>query len=155
MVEFEVTTWIAAPPAGCFDLARDVDFHAESLAHTGERVVDRPGHRLLELEDEVEFDGRHFGVVQRHRARITALEVPNFFRDEMVRGAFRSFAHDHRFEPMGEGTLMRDRIEFVAPFGWVGWIVERVVLSPYLKRLIAQRGLEIKRAAEDASKPTP
>ncbi|MEO1633199.1 MAG: cyclase/dehydrase, partial [Bacteroidota bacterium] len=89
MVEFEVTTWIAAPPAVCFDLARDVDFHAESLAHTGERVVDRPGHRLLELEDEVEFEGRHFGVVQRHRARITALEVPNFFRDEMVRGAFR------------------------------------------------------------------
>ncbi|MEL6770918.1 MAG: hypothetical protein AAFP18_07625 [Bacteroidota bacterium] len=85
MVEFEVTTWIAAPPAVCFDLARDVDFHAQSLAHTGERVVERPAHALLELGDEVEFEGRHFGVVQRHRARITGFDAPVFFRDTMVR----------------------------------------------------------------------
>ncbi|MEO1077168.1 MAG: cell division protein, partial [Bacteroidota bacterium] len=55
------------------------------LAHTGERVVERPAHALLELGDEVEFEGRHFGVVQRHRARITGFDAPVFFRDTMVR----------------------------------------------------------------------
>jgi hypothetical protein len=43
---------------------------------------------------------------------------------------------------------MTDRIRFVAPFGPVGWIVERVLLRPYLQRLIAVRGQEIKREAE-------
>ena len=58
MTELEVQTRIAAPPDVCFDLARDVDVHAESLGHTGERVTDRPDRALLELGDEVEFEGR-------------------------------------------------------------------------------------------------
>ncbi len=148
MTTLEVQTHIAAPPHICFDLARDIDFHARSLAHTGERVTRRPDHRLLELGDEVEFEGRHLGVRQRLRARIESFDRPHQFRDVMVRGAFRSFAHDHMFESTIGGTLMRDRIQFVAPFGLIGTAVERVVLRPYLTRLNTARGREIKEAAE-------
>lgn len=35
---------------------------------------------------------------------------------------------------------MTDRIEFTAPFGPLGWLVERVLLRRYLERLIAGRG---------------
>ena len=148
MAAFEVRTAIASPPAVCFDLARDVGFHVESLAHTGERVVDRPAHDLLRLGDEVEFSGRHLGVRQRLRARVTALDRPASFRDEMVRGAFRSFVHDHVFEPTPRGTVMIDRVRFVAPFGAVGRMVGRWVLRPYLRRLLAMRGEDIRREAE-------
>ena len=151
MVSLEVQTYVAAPPAVCFDLARDVDFHAQSLAHTGERVIYRPGRALLELGDEVEFEGRHFGVRQRLRARIEQLDRPRAFRDVMVRGAFRSFAHDHVFEPVAGGTLMRDRLRFAAPLGPLGWVVERLVLRPYLARLIAARGRALKHAAENGA----
>ena len=151
MINLEVQTHIAAPPEVCFDLARDVDFHARSLAHTGERVTHRPEHSLLELGDEVEFEGRHLGVRQRLRARIVSFEKPHQFRDVMVRGAFRSFAHDHIFEPSAGGTLMRDRLQFAAPLWPLGLAVERAVLRPYLARLIAARGREIKNAAEQAS----
>ena len=148
MTHLNVRTPIAAPPEVCFDLARDVDFHARSLAHTGERVTARPDHSLLELGDEVEFEGRHLGVRQRLQARIEAFDRPHFFRDRMVRGAFRSFTHDHLFEPSTEGTLMTDRLRFAAPLWPLGILVERVVLAPYLRRLIAARGREIKAAAE-------
>lgn len=148
MTDLDVRTRIAAPPDVCFDLARDIGFHAQSLAHTGERVVHRPDHALLELGDEVEFEGRHLGVRQRLRARIDAFDRPRRFRDVMVRGAFRSFSHDHVFEPVEGGTLMRDRLRFAAPFWPLGVVVERVVLRPYLARLIAARGREIKEAAE-------
>ena len=151
MTDLEVQTQIAAPPEICFDLARNVDFHAQSLAHTGERVTHRPDRALLELGDEVEFEGRHLGVRQRLRARIESLDRPHQFRDEMVRGAFRSFTHDHVFEVSAGGTLMRDRIRFAAPFWPLSVVVERVVLRPYLARLIASRGLEIKNAAEQLS----
>ncbi len=148
MTHLEIQTYIAAPPETCFDLARDIDFHARSLAHTGERVVDRPDDALLELGDEVEFEGRHFGVRQRFRARIESFDRPRQFRDVMVRGAFRSFVHDHLFEASEGGTWMQDRIQFAAPFWPLGIVVERVVLRPYLARLIAGRGREIKEAAE-------
>ena len=155
MTQLEVRTPIAAPPEVCFDLARDVGFHAESLAHTGERVTDRPAHDLLRLGDEVEFEGRHLGVRQRLRARIESFDRPRHFRDVMVRGAFRSFAHDHEFAPSAGGTVMTDRLTFAAPLWPLGVVVERVVLTPYLRRLISGRGQEIKAAAERVSAAEP
>lgn len=156
MTTLEVRTPIEATPEACFDLARDIDFHALSLAHTGERVTDRPDYQWLELGDEVEFEGRHLGVRQRLRARIDSFDRPHQFRDVMVRGAFRSFAHQHLFEPAEQGTIMVDRIEFTAPFQPIGAWVERAILVPYLRRLIKGRAREIKREAEraaDASSP--
>ena len=150
MLRFEVETHVAAPAERVFDLARDVDFHARSLAHTGERVVYRSGSGLLRLGDEVEFEGRHFGVRQRLRARIDRFDRPRSFRDVAIRSAFRVFEHEHRFEPVPGGTRMTDRVRFAAPFGPAGWIAERVVLRPYLRRLVAARGREIKREAEGA-----
>ncbi|MCC9196949.1 hypothetical protein QNO08_07935 [Arthrobacter sp. zg-Y820] len=37
------------------------------------------------------------------------------------------------------GTTMVDRIEFEAPFGVVGQLVEKLVLARYLKNLIEAR----------------
>lgn len=151
MTRLEVRTPIAAPPEVCFDLARDIDFHARSFAHTGERVTDRPEHGLLRLGDEVEFEGRHLGVRQRLRARVDAFDRPRHFRDVMMRGAFRAFTHDHVFEPTAGGSVMIDRLQFAAPLWPLGVAVERAVLVPYLRRLIAGRGQEIKAAAEQTS----
>ena len=155
MTHLVVRTPIAAPPEVCFDLARDVDFHARSLAHTGERVTVRPERDLLELGDEIEFEGRHLGVRQRLRARIDSFDRPRHFRDVMVRGAFRSFTHDHEFAPSAGGTVMTDRLTFAAPLWALGVVVERLVLAPYLRRLISGRGREIKDAAERASAAEP
>ncbi len=148
MLKFEIETLIVASPEICFDLARDIDFHAQSLAATSEIVVDRPARGLLELADEVEFEGRHLGVVQRHRARIMAFDRPWHFRDEMVHGAFRAFVHDHDFEVRSNGTLMRDRVQCSAPLGILGRLVEIIVLKPYLRRLIRARARAIKVEAE-------
>ena len=153
-MEIEVVTRIEAAPGVCFDLARDVEVHAETLAETGERVTLRPAHRLLRLGDEVEFEGRHLGVRQRLRARITAFDRPRHFRDEMVRGAFRSFVHDHAFAPEAGGTCMTDRVRFEAPGGLLGRLVERAVLRPYLTQLIAARGRALRRLAETTAPPS-
>ena len=61
-----IETFIHAPVELCFDLARDVNAHAESAAFSAERVVE-PGRTrgLLEVGDIVAFEGRHFGMKQR------------------------------------------------------------------------------------------
>src|SRR5687768_13694369 len=115
MYRLTVTTSIAAPLSTCFDLAHSVDAHVQSAAGTGERVVGGRMSGLLELGDEVTWEARHFGVVQRLSSRITEFRPPTFFQDRMTRGAFRFFEHDHLFEPHDGRTLMTDVLKFEAP----------------------------------------
>ena len=153
MVHLRVSTDIAAPPHVCFDLARSVDAHLASAEDTGERAVGGKTTGLLGLGDEVTWQARHLGVTQRLTSRITASEPPHFFQDRMTRGAFRSFEHDHRFVSDASGTVMIDELRFAAPLGPVGWLVERLVLTPHLRRFLVRRGAALKRMAEEDWQP--
>ncbi len=146
-----VATEIEAPPERVFDLARSVDLHVESAADTGERAVGGTTSGLLNLGDEVTWRGRHLGVWQNLTSEITLFSRPTHFRDSMRRGAFRRMDHDHFFEQTAAGTLMRDVIEFAAPFGWAGRIVDALVLQHHLRRFLIQRNEILKRVAEGSS----
>ena len=154
MASFRIVTVIAAPIRVCFDLARDIDFHTRSMARTGERAVAGRTSGLIELGESVTWEARHLGVRQRLTSRITAFDRPIHFRDEMTAGAFRSFAHDHRFEERNGGTIMTDEVAFRSPFGPLGWLVDSLFMTGYLRRLLAGRCLAITLEAEaDAGWP--
>jgi ligand-binding SRPBCC domain-containing protein len=148
MYRLRITTWINAPASTCFDLARSVDAHLKSAAGTGEKVVAGPSTGLLGLGDEITWEGKHFGMTQRLSTRITAFRFPAFFQDRMTKGAFRYFEHDHLFDPKDGGTTMTDVLSFRAPFGPVGWLVERLLLRPHLRRFLIARGIALKAMAE-------
>ncbi|MEO8877235.1 MAG: SRPBCC family protein, partial [Polyangiaceae bacterium] len=93
-----IETFIAASPERCFDLARDVQAHLGSTSDTEERAVAGVTTGLLSEGDEVTWEAVHFGLRLRLTARITRFEKPHLFVDEMIRGAFESFEHEHRFE---------------------------------------------------------
>src|SRR4051794_3939009 len=113
MHTIRVVTNIGAPAARCFDLARSVEAHVRSTRASGERVVAGRTSGLLELGEEVTWEGRHFGIRQRLTSAITRYERPRFFQDRMVRGAFAAMEHDHLFEARGDGsTDMVDVIRF-------------------------------------------
>ena len=147
----ELTMVIAAPVDVCFDLARTVDVHVQSLQHTGERAVAGKTTGMLGLGEEVTWRARHFGVMHEHQSRITAFEAPRHFRDSMVRGRFRSFEHDHFFDAFQGATRMRDVLEFRSPCGWLGRLVDRFVLRRYLTRLLERRNQALRRLAEAAA----
>jgi ligand-binding SRPBCC domain-containing protein len=64
----------------------------------------------------------------------------------MVRGAFRSFVHDHYFEADEQlGTRMLDELRFAAPLGALGWVAEVTVLHRYF---LLERNARIPRVAE-------
>ncbi len=151
-MRIELHTPIHAPPQVCFDAARSIDLHQQSLAHTGERAIAGRTSGLIGLGEEVTWRGRHFGVWLRHTAKITAFEPPRHFRDTMTRGAFAVFEHDHFFAPAGDGTAMRDVLEFRSPLGGLGWLVDRLVLRRYLERLLRARNEVVKAAAEAAAR---
>ena len=72
MMEFEVETLVDAPLERCFDLSRDIDLHTRSLAHTAESAVAGRTSGLLDLGEDVTWEGHHFGIRQRFTSRITA-----------------------------------------------------------------------------------
>ena len=148
MAHIEIVTRIEAAPERSFDAARDLDLHVRTMTHTGERAVAGRTSGLIELGEEVTWEGRHFGVLHRHTSRITHYDRPRHFCDAMVCGRFASFKHDHYFDPDGSGTLMRDVIEFRSPFGLVGRIVDALVLTAYMTKLVTRRNAGVKSAAE-------
>jgi ligand-binding SRPBCC domain-containing protein len=140
---------IDAPPDRVFDLARSIDFHSVSLAHTGEEAVGGRTSWLIELGESVTWRARHFGVRQHLTSRISAFDRPRYFQDTMVRGAFAWMVHDHYFDAApGGGTVLRDEFRFAAPLGILGRIAERLVLRRYMTRFLETRNAVLKRTAE-------
>lgn len=148
MPVIDVTTRILAPIQRVFDLSRSVDLHTASTAQTGERAIAGVTGGLMELGQEVTWRARHFGIWQNLTSRITAFEPPTYFRDSLVRGAFRRFDHDHFFSQQGDITVMRDVFDYESPFGVFGRMADRLFLERYLKQFLVTRNAVIKATAE-------
>lgn len=147
-MRIHLETLVAAPIERVFDLARDLDFHTRSLAHTGERIVGGRSGGLIELGEEVEWEARHLGLRLRLRSRITAFDRPRSFVDQQVRGPFAHYSHRHAFVEEARGTRMLDDWEHVVPLGPIGWLVDRVCLGRYLRCLLERRNQALRSEAE-------
>ncbi|MGV9295723.1 SRPBCC family protein [Amycolatopsis sp. NPDC003676] len=149
MTRFEVCTAIAAPPQCAFEVSLEIEIHLESRSGSGERVVGGVRSGRMRLGDTVTWQARHFGLRWQMTSLISVHEPPGRFVDEQVRGPFRRWRHEHRFEPDGNGgTLMRDTVDFAAPLGWLGRTAEAVALNRYLPKLIRIRNEQVKAVAE-------
>ncbi|HTE20056.1 MAG TPA: SRPBCC family protein [Armatimonadota bacterium] len=154
MPRIELHTRINAPIERCFDLARDVGAHCETAAFTRERVLP-PGRTagLLELGDEVIFEAVHLGVRRRLRARITEMERPTRFVDEMVEGDFQRLRHVHEFRREGDVTVMRDVIEWTSPLGLLGRLADRLFVERHLRWFLATKQAKLEGLAEEGQEP--
>ncbi|MCA9044302.1 MAG: SRPBCC family protein [Planctomycetaceae bacterium] len=131
-----------------FDLARSIDVHIQSTAQTKERAVAGRTSGLIELDEEVTWEATHLGVRQRLTVRITQFDRPTHFRDSMIRGAFARFDHDHWFEPVESGTLMKDVFDYTSPYGLLGNLADALFLRRYMTNLLRTRNDVIKSIAE-------
>ena len=108
---------------------------------------------LIGLGEQVTWKATHFGVPFKMTSRVIAMTAPDRFVDEQIKGPFREFHHEHRFERHGDGTLMIDIIDFTSPVGLVGRMVDQIVLERYMAKLIKERNDFLKTAAEAQSPP--
>jgi ligand-binding SRPBCC domain-containing protein len=151
MVKILLETWINAPVERVFDLSRSIDAHTESASTTQEKAVAGKTSGLIGPGETVTWSAVHFGLRQRLTVRITEFERPTYFVDEMVSGAFKSMRHRHELAEAKGGTLMTDTFEFEAPLGWLGRVVECLVLESYMRRFLETRNAHLKALAESNS----
>jgi len=144
----QLRTEIKGKPELVFDLSRSVDLHQISTRHSNETAVAGITSGLMRLNDSVTWRAKHFGIYQRLTSTITAIDRPNFFVDEMVSGAFRSFRHEHHFEELNGGTLMLDTFAYRSPLGVLGRMADALFLKRYMTDLLEMRNAVIKEYAE-------
>lgn len=144
----EIETVIQADVKACFDLARNIDFHQDSLKYTKEKAVAGRTSGLIELGESVTWEAVHFGVKQQLTSRITEFDAPNYFVDEMVSGPFKSFRHEHHFSSIKNETIMTDYFYFKSPYGIFGQLVNKLFLKRYMTKLLNTRNLHLKNIAE-------
>lgn len=134
-----IETLIDAPPERCFDLVRDPRTQAEPRpVITGEYGV---GQRVT-------FTSRRFGVSRDLKVEVTEFDRPRRMVDEMKEGLFAAFRHIHEFIPHGNGTLMRDTIEWTSPLGILGKIADGLMLKRTLEKIVRGRNAKLKSLAE-------
>lgn len=148
MARITLETLINAPVERVFDLSLSIDLHKQSMAKTNEEAIAGRTSGIIQEGETVTWRAKHLGVTQKLTVKITKVEKPNYFKDEMVKGAFKSMAHEHIFEAKGDRTLMIDVFEFEAPFGPIGRLFNALFLENYMRTLLTERNDAIKRVAE-------
>ena len=148
MPTIHLTAFISAPAERVFDLSRSIDLHKKTMAHTGEQAVAGTTAGLIELEETVTWKAKHFFRTRVLKVKITAMNRPESYTDEMVNGDFKSLKHEHHFKQINNGTLMIDLFSFEMPYGGFGKIAARLILKSYLKKLLEQRNQSIREYAE-------
>lgn len=148
MPKIELKTEIKADKEIVFDLSRSIDLHKISTEHTKEEAIAGKVSGLIGDGEWVTWRAQHFGIYQTLTSKIIEFERPDYFVDEMVKGVFKSFRHQHDFKDLDYGTLMIDSFEYKSPLGILGNLADSLFLKKYMKTLLEKRNQTIKEFAE-------
>lgn len=135
-----------------FDLSRSIDLHKVSMSHTNEIAIGGKTSGLINLNETVTWQAKHFGFTQKLTSKVTQLVKPYVFVDEMVSGAFKSFKHIHYFEENEGSTTLYDVFMYESPLSILGKIADFLFLKRYMRKLLEKRNRDIKFYAENNKK---
>ncbi|MGB5162887.1 MAG: SRPBCC family protein [Thermoanaerobaculia bacterium] len=90
----------------------------------------------VRLDSRIEYRLRWRGLPMLWRSIITELQPPHWLVYEQAQGPFRSFRHEHSFEPSEQGVVVTDRILY-SIFG--GSWIDRTLVGPDLHRILRYR----------------
>lgn len=148
MSKIHLTSFIKAPAQRVFDLSRSINLHQVSTAATNEIAIAGTTSGLINKDETVTWQARHLFKTRKFTSRITAMQSPEFFVDEMIAGDFKNFKHEHHFKATNNGTIMIDVLQFESPYGTLGKLVNFIFLKSYLQQLLHKRNAVIKEYAE-------
>ena len=131
-----------------FDLIRSIDLHKISTSKTKEEAIAGKRSGLISLGETVTWRAKHLGFTQELTSIITDENTPTFFADEMKRGIFHSFRHEHHLQKEGNCILIKDVFIYKSPLGWLGKLADILFLKNYMKRFLMERNQVIKTYAE-------
>jgi len=79
------------------------------------------------------------GIPMRWMTEITTVKEGKFFIDEQRIGPYKIWHHQHHFEAIEGGVEMTDIVDYVVPLGFLGRLVEPILVRPKLKQIFDYR----------------
>ena len=70
---------------------------------------------------------------------ITYVEDYRYFVDEQRYGPYKMWHHEHHFEELEGGVMMRDKVSYKIPFGIFGKILHSLFIKSQLKKIFSYR----------------
>jgi ligand-binding SRPBCC domain-containing protein len=138
---------IDAPIADVFAFHLDTR-NAARIAPPGQRVLSVEGTFPLRLGSEARLRVRQLPLPsQTWLVRVVQLEEPTLIVDEMLRGPFPAWRHEHRFAELPDGrTELTDHVDYRLPAGALGrvanaLVVRRILLATFRSRQARTRAL--------------
>ena len=148
MTTIHLTTKIKAPKQIVFDASRDIGIHQQSASPSKEKAIAGVTSGLINLNETVTWRGKHFGFYLTHKSRITAMSLYDSFVDEMEKGKFKSFKHEHLFKEENGVTIMKDHLQYETPFGIFGELFDILFLEKHMTQFLLERNKTLKEASE-------
>jgi len=96
------------------------------------------------------------GLQVKWRTLIRDWQPPHRFVDEQLRGPYRTWIHEHAFEPHEGGTICRDTVTYDVPGGPLRGVVHKLFVGKQVDRIFAYRAAELQRRfapEDDAPRP--
>jgi ligand-binding SRPBCC domain-containing protein len=87
----------------------------------------------------INYSLRVHGLPLRWTSEIVEWEPPHRFVDLQLRGPYKLWRHEHRFEARDDGTLISDTINLSLPLGFLGQIAYKIKVHSDLQEIFAFR----------------
>jgi ligand-binding SRPBCC domain-containing protein len=72
------------------------------------------------------------GIPFHWKTEISKWEPPFIFVDKQLKGPYKVWIHEHRFEEKDNKTYMTDTVEFLSP----GWILEPLINKFFIEKKV-------------------
>ena len=151
MTTINLTTKIKESKQIVFDVSRNIDIHQQSASKSNEKATAGVTSGLINLNETVTWRGKHFGFYLTHKSRITTMDLHDYFVDEMERGKFKTFKHEHFFEEENGTTIMKDRLQYETPSGMFGELFDILFLEKHLTQFLIERNKILKEVSEKST----
>lgn len=92
----------------------------------------------------INYSLRVHGIPLRWTSEIVEWEPPHRFVDLQLRGPYKVWRHEHRFEADDGGTLIADTINLALPLGVLGQIAYKIKVKSDVQEVFAFRENKIR-----------
>ncbi len=148
MARIHLTTFMAAPVERVFDLSRHLVIYKSLFQGRKEQLTSVAASGLMNKDETISVMGKLAGKTRLIMLKMAAINKPESFIEEQVRGDMMSFRHEHHFKRVDNGTIVIDIVDYEQPKDFLGKIIGHFYLKGYLENLINRRNEFIRGYAE-------
>lgn len=142
---FEKTVVIERSRDEIFDFFKQAENLQKLTPHWLDFKILTPLPIKMEEGARIDYQLKLMGIPITWRTVTSEWEPPHKFVDVQLSGPYRVWRHTHSFEETPEGTLMRDRVEYLPKGGPLAPLISQLFVRKRIEEIFRYRNREIMR----------